>query len=110
MSGEALREPWASLRRQHEAASFGMWVFLASEALLFSGLIMAFSANRWLHPAAFAAAGHETNVIYCTVNTLVLLSSSLSMAVGAEAAARCAIDTSGCQPGSQTLASLPRAK
>jgi len=46
----------------------------------------AFSANRWLHPEAFAAAGHETNVIYGTVNTIVLLSSSFSMAVGAEAA------------------------
>ena len=83
---EALREPWDSLRRQREAATFGMWVFLASEALLFSGLIMAFSANRLLHPEAFAAAGQETNVVYGTVNTIVLLSSSLSMAVGAEAA------------------------
>lgn len=83
---EALREPWDSLRRQREAASFGMWVYVGSEALLFAGLILAFAANRFLHPEAFAAAGRETNVIYGTVNTLVLLTSSLTMAVGAEAA------------------------
>jgi cytochrome c oxidase subunit 3 len=86
MSEEALREPWESLRRQREAASFGMWIFLGSEALLFGGLIMAFAANRLLHPEAFAAAGHETNVVLGTANTLVLLTSSLTMAVGAEAA------------------------
>ncbi|WP_043839689.1 cytochrome c oxidase subunit 3 [Muricoccus aerilatus] len=88
MSGgqEALREPWDSLRRQREAASFGTWLFLGSEALLFGGLMMAFAVNRVLHGDAFAAAGHETNVVYGTVNTLVLLTSSLTMAVGAEAA------------------------
>jgi len=85
-SGEALREPWTSLRRQREAASFGMWIFLGSEALLFGALILAFSVNRVLHPEAFAAAGHETNVVLGTVNTLILLTSSLAMAVGAEAA------------------------
>ena len=84
--GQALREPWSSLRRQREAASFGMWLFLGSEALLFGGLILAFSVNRILYGEAFAAAGQETNVILGTVNTLVLLSSSLAMAVGAEAA------------------------
>lgn len=82
----ALREPWDSLRRQREAASFGTWVFLGSEALLFAALILAFAANRALHPEAFAIAGRETNVAYGAANTLVLLTSSLTMAVGAEAA------------------------
>lgn len=84
--GEALREPWDSLRRQREAASFGMWIFLGTEAMLFSGLIMAFAVNRTLHPDAFVEAGRETNIVYGTVNTLVLLTSSLTMAVAAEAA------------------------
>lgn len=83
---EALREPWDSLRRQREAAAFGTWLFLGSEALLFGGLMMAFAVNRVLHGDAFAAAGHETKVVYGTVNTLVLLTSSLTMAIGAEAA------------------------
>ncbi|MFT8244735.1 cytochrome c oxidase subunit 3 [Roseomonas sp. BN140053] len=85
MSG-ALREPWGSLRRQREAASFGTWVFLGSEALLFAGLILAFAFNRALHPEAFAAAGHETNLVFGMANTLVLLTSSLAAAVAAEAA------------------------
>ena len=83
---DALREPWGSIRRQREAASFGTWVFLASEALLFSGLILAFAFNRATHPDAFLAAGRETDVVFGTANTLVLLTSSLTMAVGAEAA------------------------
>ena len=83
---QALRKPWGSLRRQREAASLGMWIFLSSEALLFSGLILAFAVNRFLHPVGFVAAGQETNVVLGTVNTLVLLTSSLSMAIGAEAA------------------------
>jgi heme/copper-type cytochrome/quinol oxidase subunit 3 len=53
----ALREPWDSLRRQREAASFGMWIFLGSEAMLFGALMLALAANRTLHPDAFAAAG-----------------------------------------------------
>ena len=63
-----------------------MWLFLGSEALLFGSLILAFSVNRILHAEAFAAAGQETNVALGALNTLLLLSSSLAMAVGAEAA------------------------
>ncbi|MDJ0387562.1 cytochrome c oxidase subunit 3 [Roseomonas sp. E05] len=79
--GEALREPWESLRRQREAAGFGMWLFLNSEALLFGALIAAFFATRFYHPQAFEAAGKEAEIVYGTVNTLVLLTSSLTMAV-----------------------------
>ncbi|MCK8787078.1 cytochrome c oxidase subunit 3 [Roseomonas sp. NAR14] len=89
MSGDvaaALREPWDSLRRQREAAEFGVWIFLGSEALLFAGLLLAFAVNRTLHPAGFAASGRETDIVFGTVNTLVLLTSSLAMAVGSEAA------------------------
>lgn len=83
--GQALREPWESLRRQREAAGFGMWLFLNSEALLFGGLVVAFFATRFFHPQAFAAAGRETEIVYGTVNTLVLLTSSLTMAIASHA-------------------------
>jgi cytochrome c oxidase subunit 3 len=82
----ALRQPWDSLRRQREAASFGMWIFLGSEVMLFGGLMLALAVNRTLHPEAFAAAGRETNIVFGTANTAVLLTSSMAMAVGAEAA------------------------
>ena len=43
------REPFSSLARQHQAASFGMWVFLASEILLFSGLFAGYAVYRGLY-------------------------------------------------------------
>lgn len=85
-AAEALHEPWRSLRRQREGTSFGTWVFLGSEIMMFGGLILAYAVNRALHPDAFAAGGKETSIIYGTVNTAVLLTSSLTMAVGSEAA------------------------
>ncbi len=86
MMDEALREPWHSLHRQREAASFGVWVFLGSEAMFFGGALMVYAMYRLQFPAAFAAAARETNIWYGSVNTAVLLTSSLSMAVASEAA------------------------
>lgn len=82
----ALRPPFASLQRQRLATEFGMWLFLGSEALLFAGLIALFLALRYLHTDAFLAAGRATGILYGTVNTALLLTSSLTMAIGAEAA------------------------
>jgi cytochrome c oxidase subunit 3 len=80
-----LHEPWRSPRRQDQAASFGMWIFLGSEALLFGGLLLAFATTQFLHAAGFAEAGRETEVMLGTANTLVLLTSSMAVAVAVEA-------------------------
>lgn len=81
-----LREPWLDLGRQRQAGKFGIWVFLASETLFFGALMLTYAVCRIEHPEAFAAAGRETNIWYGTINTAVLLSSSLTMAVAAQAA------------------------
>ena len=81
-----LREPWRDFRRQREAGKFGIWVFLASETLFFGALLLTYTVCRIEHPDAFAAAGRETNVWYGTINTAVLLTSSLTMAAAAQAA------------------------
>ncbi|MBR0994550.1 cytochrome c oxidase subunit 3 family protein [Bradyrhizobium japonicum] len=81
-----LREPWIDFGRQLEAGKFGIWVFLASETLFFGALLLTYTVCRIEHPDAFAAAGRETNVWYGTINTAVLLTSSLTMAVAAQAA------------------------
>jgi cytochrome c oxidase subunit 3 len=81
-----LREPWIDFGRQREAGKFGIWVFLASETLFFGALLLTYTVCRIEHPDAFAAAGRETNVWYGTINTAVLLTSSLTMAVAAQAA------------------------
>ena len=82
-----LREPWEYLERQRDAGTFGIWVFLASEVLFFGALLLTYTVCRAGHPDAFAAAGRETNIWYGTINTAVLLTSSLTMAVASQAAA-----------------------
>ena len=77
----ALREPWPDLARQREGVAFGVWVFLASEALFFGGLFLGYAVYRNLYPQAFLIAARETDIFYGTLNTAILLTSSLTMAV-----------------------------
>ena len=81
-----LKEPWSEAHREREAAKFGIWVFLASEVLFFGALILTYTAYRVADPMAFAIAGRETNIWFGTVNTAVLLTSSLTMAIASQAA------------------------
>ena len=81
-----LQPPWNELSRQREGATFGIWVFLASELLFFGSLLLLYTAYRIANPDAFIAAGRETDLWYGTVNTAVLMTSSLTMAVAAQAA------------------------
>ncbi len=76
-----LRPPWENLARQHQAVSFGMWIFLVSEILLFSGLFAVYAVYRHLYPAGFAAASVRTDIVYGTVNTAILMTSSLAVAL-----------------------------
>ena len=82
----AARPPFASLDRQHQAVSFGMWVFLASEVLLFAGLFAGYAVYRNRYPEPFLAAGRETDIVYGTVNTAIMLTSSLAIAIAGRAA------------------------
>ena len=79
MSG-GLHEPFESLPRQREASEFGLWIFLASEAVFFGGLFLGYTIYRWLYPSGFDAAGAETNIYFGTINTALLLTSSATMA------------------------------
>ena len=76
----ALQEPWPDLELQREGVNFGIWVFLASEVLFFSGMLLAYTVLRHAYPEGFAAAGRETNIVIGSVNTAVLLTSSATMA------------------------------
>jgi heme/copper-type cytochrome/quinol oxidase subunit 3 len=81
----ALRQPWPDLERQREGVAFGVWVFLASEVLFFGGLFLAYGIYRILYAHAFVVAAKETDVFYGTLNTAILLTSSLTMAVAVKA-------------------------
>jgi cytochrome c oxidase subunit 3 len=80
-----LRPPWKNIERQHQAVTLGIWTFLVSEVLLFAGLFAAYSVYRILYPEGFLAAGRETDIVFGTVNTFVLMTSSLTMAVSGRA-------------------------
>ncbi|MBV9136665.1 MAG: cytochrome c oxidase subunit 3 [Hyphomicrobiales bacterium] len=80
----ALREPWHSLSRQREAAAFGIWLFLASELLFFGGMLLCYAVCRYSHPQGFLQAARQTNIVFGTVNTLTLVTSSFCMAIASE--------------------------
>jgi len=76
-------EPMATT---HHAGELGMWIFIASEMLFFGGLMLAYAWARAYDPAGFAQASRHTHVLIGTVNTALLLTSSLLVALGTLAA------------------------
>jgi cytochrome c oxidase subunit 3 len=72
---------FADLEQQQEAAALGMWAFLATEVMFFGGLFTAYAVYRHQHPDAFAEASQSLNLTLGAVNTVVLLTSSLTMAL-----------------------------
>jgi cytochrome c oxidase subunit III len=75
-----------NLEQQADATVLGMWVFLASEILFFGGLFMAYTVYRSTHDSAFGEACQKLNAVLGAVNTAVLLTSSLTMALAVHAA------------------------
>jgi cytochrome c oxidase subunit 3 len=71
--------------RDDTGARLGMWLFLLSEILLFGGLFILYSAYRYKNPTEFHLAAGELDPVLGTVNTLILLTSSLTMAVSISA-------------------------
>ena len=86
-SHAVLREPWDDLERQRSGATMGMWLFLLSEILLFGGLFAAYAVCRILNPEGFAAGGREANLMFGTINTGLLITSSLTMTLAVRAGA-----------------------
>jgi cytochrome c oxidase subunit III len=82
----AVHKPWRSLHRQREAATFGLWVFLGSEVMFFACALTGYAVYRVLWTEPFTAAARETNIVFGTANTAILLTSSLTMAAAAEGA------------------------
>ncbi len=76
-----LKHYFASSEQQFDAAKLGMWLFLITEILLFSGMFVAYTVYRIAHPEAFALASSELNWVLGGINTVVLLGSSLTVAL-----------------------------
>ncbi len=69
-------------------AKLGMWLFILSELLLFGGMFILYSVYRYKNPVDFHHASRELEVILGTVNTLILLTSSLTVATSIAAIRR----------------------
>jgi cytochrome c oxidase subunit 3 len=82
----ALAHQFDTLDQQRDVASLGMWIFLVTEVLFFGGLFLVYSVYRGWYPQAFAASSHELIVWAGTLNTVVLITSSLTMALAVHAA------------------------
>jgi cytochrome c oxidase subunit III len=83
---EPLAHHFESLEQQRDAGRLGMWVFLGTELMVFGGLFTGYAAYRASYPEAFAAASQHLNLLIGGVNTVVLLTSSLTMALAVRAA------------------------
>ena len=72
---------YTDAEQQREAAKLGMWIFLVTEILLFSGLFVAYGIFRAWYPDMFYNAHKFLDVSMGTLNTVVLITSSLTMAL-----------------------------
>jgi cytochrome c oxidase subunit 3 len=81
-----LQHHFYDMEQQLEASILGMWVFLVTEVMFFGGMFMAYIVYRNWYPDAFAHGSNELNVTLGAINTLVLICSSLTMALAVRAA------------------------
>jgi cytochrome c oxidase subunit 3 len=87
----ALAHQFEDLEQQHDAATLGMWIFLVTEVMFFGGLLAGYTMYRAMYPSAFAAGSRLCEVALGALNTAVLITSSLTMALavyGAQAGRR----------------------
>ena len=68
-----------------EASKLGMWLFIFTELLLFGGLFIVYSIYRYLNPEAFRLGGEALNPTIGAINTIVLLVSSMTIAMSTTA-------------------------
>jgi len=82
----ALQHHFEDLEQQHEASTLGMWLFLVTEVMFFGGLVLAYTLYRIWYPTAWALGSEELNIYLGGVNTVVLIASSLTMALAVRSA------------------------
>jgi cytochrome c oxidase subunit 3 len=81
-----LEHHFRDLQQQRDAAMLGMWIFLVTEVMFFGVLFMGYTAYRVVYHESFAEGSHHLKLLLGSINTAVLLSSSLTMALAIHAA------------------------
>jgi cytochrome c oxidase subunit 3 len=84
--GPELRHHFVDAEQQRDAASLGMWLFLATEIMFFGGMFCAYLVYRYWYYNEFASGSRSLDIWLGTINTAVLICSSLTVALGVRAA------------------------
>jgi cytochrome c oxidase subunit 3 len=77
-----------AVHKDYEGAKLGMWLFLFTEILLFGGLFILYSIYRSQYTEDFHKGGQALNVVIGVANTIILLTSSLTVALSISAMQR----------------------
>jgi cytochrome c oxidase subunit 3 len=85
---DELAKTAASEHRDYTGAKLGMWLFLFTEILLFGGLFLVYSVYRTVHAGEFHTGAAELSTRIGAINTVILLTSSLTMALSIAALQR----------------------
>ena len=76
-----VRDHFCTAEQQRDTEVIGMWIFLATEVLFFGGVFTAFTVYRMYYWQAFGAGSADMNILLGSINTAVLITSSLTMAL-----------------------------
>ena len=82
-----LQHHFDNLEQQKESSTLGMWTFLLTEIMFFGGLFLLYTVYRVQYPEAFAVASRQLDIALGLGNTVILIASSLTMALGVHTAA-----------------------
>ena len=81
-----LEHHFRDLEQQRDSSTLGMWIFLATEVMFFGVLFAGYTAYRVVYYESFAEGSHHLKLLLGSINTVVLLGSSLTMALAIHAA------------------------
>lgn len=84
--GPELRHHFETPDQQVDTSTIGMWTFLVTEIMFFSGMFFAYALYRSMYHDAFASTSKHMDLIVGAVNTAVLLCSSYTMVLAVRAA------------------------
>jgi cytochrome c oxidase subunit 3 len=76
----SLQHHFADMEQQRDSSTLGMWIFLVTEIMFFGGLFAAYLIYRIAHPAAWEMGSTHMEFKYGTINTVILLCSSFTVA------------------------------
>jgi cytochrome c oxidase subunit 3 len=81
-----LQPHFETLEQQKEASTLGMWIFIIPEVMFFGGLLAAYMLYRVWYPEAWSEGSAELDIRLGGLNTVVLIGSSLTMAMAVRSA------------------------